>query len=112
LRSEVSAGRLDGDTVEAVLGAAGHQERRRRERPAGLTAREVEVLRLLARGVSNKEIARQLVISTSTASKHVEHIYEKLGVSSRAAASLLAVQYGLLPGEPQPASAKDQPNTP
>jgi HD-GYP domain-containing protein (c-di-GMP phosphodiesterase class II) len=112
VRAEVSAGRLDGDTVEAVLGAAGHQERRRRERPAGLTAREVEVLRLLARGVSNKEIARRLVISGSTAGKHVEHIYAKLDVSSRAAASLLAVQHGLLPEQPQPAAAKDQPNAP
>ena len=97
LRAEVTAGRLDGDTAEAVLGAAGHQERRRRERPAGLTTREVEVLTLLARGTSNKEIARTLVISNSTAGKHVEHIYEKLGVRSRAAASLLAVQHGLLP---------------
>ena len=112
LRAEVSSGRLDGDTVEAVLGAAGHQERRRRERPAGLTGREVEVLRLLARGVTNKEIASRLVISRSTASKHVEHIYEKLDVSSRAAAGLLAMQYGLLPEEPQAAAAKDQPNTP
>lgn len=112
LRAEVSAGRLDGDSVEAVLGAAGHQERRRPERPAGLTTREVEVLKLLARGVSNKEIARQLVISSSTAGKHVEHIYEKLDVSSRAAASLLAVQHGLLPEEPQLAGGKDQLNTP
>lgn len=112
LRAEVSAGRLDGDSVEAVLGAAGHHERLRPQRPAGLTAREVEVLKLLARGVSNKEIAHRLVISNSTAGKHVEHIYEKLAVSSRAAASLLAVQHGLLPGEPQLAGAKDQPNTP
>ena len=111
LRAEVEAGRLDGDAVEAVLGAAGHQERRRRERPAGLTAREVEVLRLLARGLSNKDIAERLVISRSTAGKHIEHIYEKLEVSSRAAASLLAVQHGLLPEGP-PADAKDQPNTP
>jgi HD-GYP domain-containing protein (c-di-GMP phosphodiesterase class II) len=111
LRAEVKAGRLDGDVVEAVLGAAGHQERRRRERPAGLTSREVEVLRLLARGLSNKEIAELLVISGSTAGKHIEHIYEKLDVSSRAAASLLAVQHGLLPEEPR-ADPKDQPNAP
>jgi HD-GYP domain-containing protein (c-di-GMP phosphodiesterase class II) len=97
LRAEPKAGRLDADAVEVVLGAAGHQVRRRRERPAGLTAREVEVLKLLVRGLSNKEIAQRLVISRSTASKHIEHIYEKLKVSSRAAASLLAVQHGLLP---------------
>jgi HD-GYP domain-containing protein (c-di-GMP phosphodiesterase class II) len=50
LRAEVQAGRLDGEAVSAVLSAADHRVRRRREWPAGLTAREVEVLRLLARG--------------------------------------------------------------
>ena len=78
------AGRLDGDAVEAVLGAAGHRVPRRREGPAGLTPREVEVLRLLARGLSNKEIAEQLVISPKTAGNHIEHIYAKIGASNRA----------------------------
>jgi len=99
LRREVGAGRLDGAAVEAVLEAAGHRVRRRVEGPAGLTAREVEVLRLLARGLSNKEIATRLVISPKTAGKHVEHIYLKIDASSRAAASLFAVQHGLLPEE-------------
>ena len=69
-----------------MLGAAGHRVPRRREGPAGLTAREVEVLRLLARGLSNKEIAARLVISPKTVGNHIEHIYAKIGASSRAAA--------------------------
>ena len=96
LRAEVSAGRLDGDAVDAVLRAAGHRVRRRREWPAGLTPREVEVLRLLARGLSNKEIAEQLVISSKTAGSHIEHIYAKVGVSNRARASLFAMKHGLM----------------
>jgi HD-GYP domain-containing protein (c-di-GMP phosphodiesterase class II) len=97
LRAEVHAGRLDGDAAEAVLSAAGHRVRRRREGPAGLTAREVEVLRLLAQGHSNKEIAQRLVISPKTAGNHIEHIYAKIDTSSRATASLFAMQHGLLP---------------
>ena len=96
LREEVKAGRLDGAAVDAVLRAAGHQVRRNREWPAGLTAREVEVLRHLARGMSQKEIAERLVISRKTASNHVEHIYAKIGVSNRAMASLFATRHGLL----------------
>ena len=96
LRAEVKAGRLDGAAVDAVLQAAGHRVPRRQEYPAGLTGREVEVLRLLARGLSNKEIAQRLVISRKTASNHIEHIYTKLGVSNRSRAGLLAVKYGLM----------------
>ena len=97
LRAEVRAGRLDGDAVEAVLAAAGHRTPRRRTALAGLTAREMEVLILLARGMSNKQIAGQLVITPKTAGNHVEHIYAKIGASSRAAAAMFAVQHGLLP---------------
>jgi HD-GYP domain-containing protein (c-di-GMP phosphodiesterase class II) len=106
LRLEVKAGRYDADVVEAVLGAAGHRVARRREGPAGLTQREVEVLRLLARGLSNKQIGEQLVISPKTVANHVEHIYAKIGASTRARASLFAMQHGLLPEEEfTPASA-------
>ena len=80
-----------------MLGAAGHRVARRRTGPAGLTAREVEVLRLLARGLSNKEIGKLLVISPKTVGNHVEHIYSKIDASTRAAASLFAMQHGLLP---------------
>jgi HD-GYP domain-containing protein (c-di-GMP phosphodiesterase class II) len=99
LRAEVRAGRLDGTAVDAVLEAAGHRLPRRREGLAGLTAREVEVLVLLARGLSNKQIAERLVITPKTAGNHVEHIYAKIGASSRAAAAMFAVQHGLLPEE-------------
>jgi HD-GYP domain-containing protein (c-di-GMP phosphodiesterase class II) len=97
LRGEVRNKRLDGDAVEAVLGAAGHQARPRREGPAGLTSREVEVLQLLARGLSNKQIADRLVITAKTAGNHIEHIYSKINATNRASASLFAVQQGLLP---------------
>jgi HD-GYP domain-containing protein (c-di-GMP phosphodiesterase class II) len=96
LRTEARDGRLDGEAVDAVLRAAGHETSRRPERPAGLTAREVEILRLLARGLLNKEIARQLEISPKTVGNHIEHIYAKIGVSSRAAAALFATEHGLL----------------
>ncbi len=103
LRADVKAGRHDADAVEAVLGAAGHRVPRRREGPAGLTPREVDVLRLLARGLSNKEIAERLVISPKTVANHAEHIYAKIDASSRAAAGLFAMQQGLLPEEEFPA---------
>ena len=96
LRAEVITGRLDGTAVDAVLTAAGHRAPARHLQPGGLTAREVEVLALLARGHSTKEISRQLVVSPKTAANHVEHIYAKLGVSSRAAATLFATQHGLM----------------
>ncbi|NNH72348.1 HD domain-containing protein [Nocardia uniformis] len=96
LRSEVRAGRLDGEAVNAVLKAAGHRAPARREWPAGLTAREVEVLVLLARGHSNREIARRLGVTPKTVSNHVEHVYTKAAVSSRAAATLFATRHGLL----------------
>jgi DNA-binding NarL/FixJ family response regulator len=96
LRAEVTGGRLDSEAAEAVLAAAGHRVPARRAWPGGLTAREVEVLGLLARGHSNREIAQALVITPKTAMNHVEHIYAKLGISSRAAATLYATQHGLM----------------
>jgi len=96
LRGEVRAGRLDGDAVNAVLAEAGHRvSRTRRERPAGLSEREVEVLRLLARGLSNRDMADQLYVSPDTVKHHVQHIYDKIGLSTRAGATLFAVENGL-----------------
>jgi HD-GYP domain-containing protein (c-di-GMP phosphodiesterase class II) len=96
VRAEVNAGRLDGAAVDAVLRSGGHRVRRRRDWPAGLTGREVEILRLVAGGMSHKEIAEQLVIARKTASNHVERIYAKIGVSNRAMAALFAVKHGLM----------------
>ncbi|WP_103381457.1 HD domain-containing phosphohydrolase [Pseudonocardia dioxanivorans] len=96
LRDDVRRGALDADAVEAVLSAAGHRVRRRRAWPAGLTTREVEVLRLLARGLSNRDIAGRLVLSPKTVGAHVEHIYAKTGANNRATAGLFAMRHGLM----------------
>jgi HD-GYP domain-containing protein (c-di-GMP phosphodiesterase class II) len=96
LRAAVKAGLLDADAVDAVLGASGQPVPRRRESVAGLTAREVEVLRLLARGQSIKEIAKTLFVAPKTVDAHIQHIYSKAGVSTRAAAALFAMHHDLL----------------
>jgi DNA-binding NarL/FixJ family response regulator len=96
LREEVRAGRLDRAAVDAVLAEAGHRRAGRSSGPAGLTAREVEVLSLVACGCSTGEVARRLVISTKTVSNHLEHIYLKAGVNNRAGAALFAVEHGLV----------------
>jgi HD-GYP domain-containing protein (c-di-GMP phosphodiesterase class II) len=97
LSAEVKGGRLDTDAVRAVLVAAGHVAGRKRAgRPAGLSAREVEVLRLIGTGASYAEVASTLVISPRTAAHHVQHIYDKIGASTRAAAALFAMQHQLL----------------
>ena len=94
LSQEARTGRLDTDAVAAVLDAAG-QRVPRFERPAGLTEREAEVVCLLARGLQTKQIARALGISVKTADHHVQNAYGKIGVSTRAAAALFAMQHGL-----------------
>ncbi len=96
LTAEVTDGRLDGDAVRAVLDAAGHRVRRKTSHAGGLTAREVEVLVLLSRGSTQKQIAQELTISAKTVSNHEEHIYAKLGVRSRGAAALFAMRHGLI----------------
>ena len=96
LREEVVAGRLDGEAVNAVLAAAGHRVRRRPALPAGLTPREAEVLGLLARGLSNKEMAAKLSLSAHAVGSHVERVYAKIGVSTRGAAALFAMRHGLV----------------
>jgi HD-GYP domain-containing protein (c-di-GMP phosphodiesterase class II) len=96
LRAMSADGRLDGEAVERVLAAAGHRRAHRPSLPAGLTAREAEVLRLLALGLTNRQVAEQLTITAKTAGHHVQHIYTKIGVSTRGAAALFAIEHGIL----------------
>lgn len=97
LEDDVQHGRFDRDAAGAVLAAAGVVTRRARAgAPGGLTPREIEVLGLLSRGLPNKSIARELAITPKTVGNHIEHIYAKLNVSSRAAAAMVAMQHGLV----------------
>lgn len=90
--------RLDSEAVSKVLAAAGHQRSRplRTTWPAGLSDREVEVLRMICRGGTKKQVASLLSISPSTVDHHVRHIYDKAGVQTRAGATLFAIEHDLL----------------
>jgi HD-GYP domain-containing protein (c-di-GMP phosphodiesterase class II) len=99
LRAEVKAGHLDASAVEVVLSAAGHRVPRHRDDAVGLTRREVEILRLVAQGLSSGQIAKRLAISPKTARNHIEHIYTKIGAASRARVGLFAMQHGFIPEE-------------
>jgi putative nucleotidyltransferase with HDIG domain len=98
LSHEAQSGRLDREAVECVLAAAGQRGvgHLRGELPAALTGREAEVLCLLARGLSNKAIAAELIISPRTVQHHLEHIFDKTGIRTRAAAAVFAVVNGLI----------------
>ena len=75
---------------------AGHARRRKPIAPAGLTPREIEVLARVARGATLRDVGAQLGITPKTAGNHVERIYSKIGASSRAEATMFAMQHGLL----------------
>jgi HD-GYP domain-containing protein (c-di-GMP phosphodiesterase class II) len=97
LEDETGSGRLDPASVDVVIEAAGGAGRAHAPaNPGGLTHREVEVLRLVARGGTNKAIGEQLFISPKTVGRHVENIYAKIGVSTRAGAALYAMEHRLL----------------
>jgi HD-GYP domain-containing protein (c-di-GMP phosphodiesterase class II) len=97
LLDDVDTGRFGRGEVDAVLAAAGQMTRAPKvARPANLTEREVDVLRLIARGHANKEVAAKLGITPKTVGHHVEHIYTKAGVTTRAGAALFAMENGLL----------------
>jgi HD-GYP domain-containing protein (c-di-GMP phosphodiesterase class II) len=97
LLREAEDGRLDPEAADAVLNAGGHRVRQRpRELPSDLTERELEVLLVLVHGGSNKAIADDLGISVKTVGHHIQHVYEKTGVRSRAAATLWAFEHDLV----------------
>ena len=97
LQQEVRAGRLDADAVKGVLTAAGHRIRaNRRAFVAGLSQREIDVLRHIARGNTIKQIAQTLVLSEKTIDNHIQRIYSKIGVSTRAGATLFAMEHDLI----------------
>ncbi|HEY2772321.1 MAG TPA: HD domain-containing phosphohydrolase [Solirubrobacteraceae bacterium] len=99
LQDEVEAGRLDSAAVGAVIEAAG-LPRRRTAWPNDLTDREVDVLRVLARGLSNREIADALVLSPRTVQHHLASVYDKIGLRTRAGAAVFAIEHGLVPASP------------
>jgi DNA-binding NarL/FixJ family response regulator len=95
LAAEVNGGRLDPDAAAAVIESAG-QPVPHLDRPCGLTDRESQVLALLARGRQTKQIATALGISAKTVDRHTQNLYAKIVVSSRAAATMFAMEHGLL----------------
>ncbi len=96
MRGVVEAGELDAQAVNWVLDARGVCRTKRDAWPGGLSSREVEVVRLVAVGRTNKEIGTLLGISARTAQKHVMNVYDKLGLESRAGLALYALEHGLL----------------
>jgi len=96
--------RSDRDAVRAVLESAGHRVGVARggarasggAHPGGLSDREVEVLRLVSRGFTNKEVAQKLEISARTVGHHLAHAYEKIGVTTRAGAAMFAMKNGIV----------------
>ena len=99
VRAMAAEGQLDREAVEKVLAAAGHRRMAWPGVVAGLTAREAEVLRILALGLTTRQIADQLVISIKTADHHIQHVYAKIGASTRGAAALFAAEHGILAAE-------------
>jgi DNA-binding CsgD family transcriptional regulator len=95
--------------VDAVLDLT-NQPSHRPALPAGLTPREAEVIGLLARGLQTKQVARSLAISAKTADRHVQNAYAKIGVSTRAAAAVYAMQHGLVPWGELPMSRAGEPS--
>jgi HD-GYP domain-containing protein (c-di-GMP phosphodiesterase class II)/DNA-binding CsgD family transcriptional regulator len=107
VRDQAAAGKFDGEAARAVLDVGGHGDMiaaggMPSTLPAGLTKREVEVLRLIVRGMSNREIAESLFLSPKTVGRHVETIYTKTTVTTRVGATLFAIEHGLVARTSEP----------
>jgi DNA-binding NarL/FixJ family response regulator len=99
IRRETRLGKFDSEVVEAVLVGAGQPgQPKPTARAAGLSEREIEVLGLLIQGLSNRQMAEALFLSPKTVDHHIQHIYDKIGVSTRVGATLFALQHGLVNG--------------
>jgi HD-GYP domain-containing protein (c-di-GMP phosphodiesterase class II) len=109
LAAEVEAHHLDPDAAAAVIEAAG-QRPPRLARPADLSEREAQVLRMVAAGMQTKQVARSLGISVKTADRHVQNVYGKIGVSTRPAATLFAMEHGLLAWGELPMAGRPGPS--
>jgi putative nucleotidyltransferase with HDIG domain len=99
LELQAEAGKLDRDVTRSLLAATGHSghgTKAQKERPAGLSEREVEVLQLAVRGLSNRQIGEVLYLSPKTVGHHIQHIYNKIDVSTRVGATLFALGHGLV----------------
>jgi DNA-binding NarL/FixJ family response regulator len=97
LETEVANGRLDREAVACVVAAAGGGRAGAADPGSGpLTERERQVFREIATGSTNREVAEKLFISTKTVGRHVENIYAKTGVTTRAGAAVYAMEHGML----------------
>jgi DNA-binding CsgD family transcriptional regulator len=97
IRGETRLGKFDFEVVEAVLAGAGQPgPPKATARPAGLSEREIEVLGLLIQGLSNRQMAEALFLSPKTVDHHIQHIYDKVGLSTRVGATLFALRHGLV----------------
>lgn len=86
---------VDGELQRRLVDAATRRAPVRAAEVEGLTAREIEVLRLIAAGLSNTEIARELVVSEATVKTHVNHLFSKAGLRDRAQAVAFAYRAGI-----------------
>jgi DNA-binding NarL/FixJ family response regulator len=97
LSKEAAEGRLDAAAVEAVLAAASDRDLwDRTSRTGGLSVAEIDVLGLAARGRTEKQIAATLELPVREVREHLQHVYDKIGVGTRAGAAMFAMRHGMI----------------